>query len=36
MGAVGKPGGQTLARMERRLGGTHAANVEAERARLFA
>jgi hypothetical protein len=36
MGAVGKPGGQTLARMERRLGGTHAADVEAERARLFA
>jgi hypothetical protein len=35
MRAFGDPGGETLARMGRRLGGSDPAGVEAERARLF-
>jgi hypothetical protein len=34
--AVREPGGKTLARMRRRLGGRDAAGVEAKRARFFA
>jgi hypothetical protein len=34
--AFGEPGGETLARMSRRLGGSDPAGVEAERPRLFA
>ena len=36
MRAFGEPGGETLARLSRRLGGGDPAGVEAERARLFA
>jgi hypothetical protein len=34
--AFGEPGGETLARLRRRLGGRDPAGVETERARLFA
>jgi hypothetical protein len=36
MRAFGEPGGETLARMGRRLSGRDPAGVEAERARFFA
>jgi hypothetical protein len=36
MRALGEPGGETLARIGRRLGGRDPASVEAERARFFA
>jgi hypothetical protein len=36
MRAFGEPGGKTLARMGRRLGGRDPASVEAERPRFFA
>jgi hypothetical protein len=34
--AFGEPGGETLARLRRRLGGSDPTGVEAERARSFA
>jgi hypothetical protein len=34
--AFGEPGGKTIARLRRRLGGRDPAGVEAERARFFA
>jgi hypothetical protein len=36
MRPIGEPGGETLARVRRRLGRRDAAGVEAERARLLA
>jgi hypothetical protein len=36
MRAFGEPGGETLARLDRRLGGSDPTGVESERARFFA